>query len=220
MAGPTNAQLLARVAAFEESLHQLGAEVAITKRAAADALEQQTATAEILRVISESQTDVQPVFDAIAAKAARLCDATDAVIFRLDAGLVHVGAVRGQPAGIEQLKRSYPRPVAEMGGDVGRVWRTGAVFQLGDIEHDRDAGPRTREIARRFGHRSLLVVPMARGSEVIGSIIVARSQVGRFTESQVALLTTFADQAVIAIENVRLFNELQQKNEALTDRSR
>ena len=185
-------------------------------RALTQALDQQTATSDILRVISQSQTDVQPVFDAIATSAAQLCEATDAVIFRLEAGLVHVAAVRGQPGGTDYLNQLYPRPVAELGPDVGRVWRTGSVFQLGDIEHDAEASPGTREIARRFGHRSLLVVPMTRSSQIIGSIIVVRPQLGRFTENQIELVKTFADQAVIAIENTRLLGELQARTIALT----
>src|SRR5262245_24028632 len=178
-----------------------------------ESLEQQTATGEILRVISSSPTDVQPVFDAIARSAAVLCHAPIAGVFRYDGELVHFVATNAEiPAAAEAGRRSFPMR-ADADVLATRAIAECRVVHLADVLEDR-----ARKIFQApLGHRSLLSVPMIREGKAVGSINVVRTEVGLFTAQEVALLQTFADQAVIAIENVRLFNELQEKNRALTD---
>jgi len=183
-------------------------------RSLSEAIEQQTATSEILKVISSSPTDAQPVFDAVAQTAARLCDSSDADIWRrVDDRLrlvAHYGAI---PVG----------PVAEFGlplvhGTVGgRSILTGQLTQVGDVQAAAAEFPQSAENARRVGFRTILSVPLIREGVAIGVIILRRTEARLFTEQQVALLQTFADQAVIAIENVRLFTELEHRNRALTE---
>jgi GAF domain-containing protein len=178
-----------------------------------DALERQTATSEILRVISRSPTDVQPVFDVIIRSGVSLCNALMGAVFRLDGDLVHlVGIQHPTPDVVAAL---YPAPVTAPLPPC-RALRDNAIIQVPDTEAEGALTIEGRRVARVAGLRSLLVVPMRRESSPIGAILVARQVFGAFPNEQIALLQTFADQAVIAIENVRLFTELEEKNKALT----
>ncbi|MBI3374595.1 MAG: GAF domain-containing protein [Betaproteobacteria bacterium] len=180
----------------------------------AETLEKQTATSEILRAISQSLTDVKPVFEAIAESAMRLLKAWSAAVFSFDGDMLHLGAARGSlPDTEEYLRSRYPRRPGP-GSLSSRAIEARAPFQVGDAQADPD--PSIREIARQRGYRAGLSVPLLRNGEPIGTIAVSRVEAGVFSNSEVELLQTFAAQAVIAIENVRLFNETREALERQT----
>jgi GAF domain-containing protein len=177
-----------------------------------EALEQQTATSEILRVISSSPTDVQPVFDAIATNAARLCDAVNGLVIRFDGQLLHLAAQYNvDPERLAAVKQAYPRP-PDRGALSGRAILTRDVVHVPDVSKDPEY---TLPAATTIGYRSVLAVPMMHEGVPRGTILVARDVVAPFSDTHIALIRTFADQAVIAIENVRLFTELQSSNSEL-----
>jgi len=179
-----------------------------------EALEQQMATAEILRVISQSPTDVQPVFDTIAAAALKLCGASNVNVFTFDGELIHLAAlVNLSPAGAEALRRLWPQPPGR-GMAAARAILTGKVVEIPDVLVDPHFAARDAAVVGNF--RSIVAVPLTREGRPIGAIAVGRPDPGPFPDSQGALLQTFADQAVVAIENVRLFNETKEALEQQT----
>jgi len=181
----------------------------------AEALEQQAATNEILRVIRSSRTDVQPVFDAIATSALRLCDAEFSGVFRFDGERIHVAALANlTPEGTAAFLGTYPTPPGR-GGATQRAILTRGVIHIPDIREDPEYV--FHEAARRANFRSALSVPMLRDGDAIGTITVYRDVARPFPDTQIELLKTFAEQAVIAIENVRVFTELQARNRDLTE---
>ena len=179
-----------------------------------EALEQQIATSDILRVISQSPRDVQPAFDTIARAALKLCRAGSAYACTFDGELIHlVGFANVRPEGADQLRQVFPRrPSRET--TLARAVLTRSVVEIPDVHEDPDYA--IHAAARASDYRSVLAVPLLRGTLPIGAIAVARPQPGRFPDKQIALLQTFADQAVIAIENVRLFKELEVRTAELT----
>jgi GAF domain-containing protein/anti-sigma regulatory factor (Ser/Thr protein kinase) len=184
-------------------------------RALTEALERQTATSEILRVISSSQTDVRSVFDAIAAKALDLCRATTGWVYRFDGELIHIAAAHSlRPEAIEVVRQSYPMPPSR-GGATARAVLSRTIVYIPDIREDHEY--RLEALARAAHYLSVLAVPMLLEGTPIGVVVVTGAEVGAFSQRQIELLQTFADQAVIAVENVRLFTELQEKNRALTE---
>jgi signal transduction histidine kinase len=181
-----------------------------------EALDRQTATAEILRVISQSQTEVQPVFDAIVDHAMRLFRAWAASIVQLDGQLLHLIAVRGGRPGLDQYLREQSPWSIDGTAPVARCIVQRTVVHVPDTELDHDADEAIREIRRRGGMRSILAAPMLRDGQPIGGIWISRVEAGPFSPAEIALLQTFADQAVIAIENARLLSELQARTQELT----
>ncbi len=180
-----------------------------------EALGQQTATAEILRAISGSPTDVQPVFEIIAERAVNLCDAEISVVSRLDGELIHLTALHGvDQAGTDAIRRAFPMSLSDE-TVTARAVRSRTVVHIPDVLADPHYQQKGAALAARY--RGALGVPMLREGQVVGVIFVARATSGHFGDRQVELLKTFADQAVIAIENVRLFQELQASNRDLID---
>jgi GAF domain-containing protein len=175
-----------------------------------ESLEQQTATSEILRVIASSPTDIQPVLDTVAANAARLCDANDAVVFRIEGDVL-------QPVAIYGPVPAVPNPISR-GSTSGRAVIDRRTIHIRDLTAESEEEfPVSKGYHQRMGDRTTLATPLLREGVPIGAILIRRSEVRPFSDKQVALLETFADQAVIAIENVRLFKELQERNAELRE---
>jgi signal transduction histidine kinase len=182
----------------------------------AKALEQQTATSEILRVIGRSQADVQPVFDAILASAVRLLGAYSGSLTRSAGDQIELAALTStDDAGDAAVRARYPRRLRSEDPQA-QVLRDRAPLNFDDAQTDPRLPEATRAYARARGWRSVIMVPMLRHGEAVGTISVTRRDPGGFADDEIALLQTFADQAVIAIENVRLFTELQTSNRELT----
>ena len=176
-----------------------------------ESLEQQTATSEILRVISSSPTDAQPVFDAIAANAARLCSANDAQVLRVEGETLRLVAAFGVSAmpSVRRLTRGHL---------VGRAVIDRKTIHVRDLRQALAEYPEST--AAQYGVQSALAVPLLRDGVALGVIRISRTEIRPFTDKQIALLQTFADQAVIAIENVRLFKELEASNQEIAEQSR
>src|SRR5262249_52501089 len=184
----------------------------------AEAREQQTATSEILRVIRESPTDLQPVAQAIADSASRLCDCAYVGVFRFDGELIHWVAARGVTTEQEDALRSvWPRPPGP-NTLTGRTILACATYHVNDAASDAAFVASSLPVVRAaLAIRSFLGVPMLQNGQPVGVIGLVRTEVRPFSEHEIALVQTFADQAVIAIENVRLFKELQTRNSELTE---
>jgi two-component system NtrC family sensor kinase len=200
---------------------RLFTELQSSNRELTTALDQQTATSEILRVISQSPTDVQPVFDTIVESARKLFNAHTAALYHRVGDQIHIGAFTStDDAAAEFFRSRWPRPFASMIAELGpaaRVLQHGKTRHVEDFETDINEPEASKELARLRGYRAFLQVPMRRSHQVFGALSVARRAPGLFTPTEVALLRTFADQAVIAIENVRLFKELEARNRDLTE---
>jgi signal transduction histidine kinase/HAMP domain-containing protein/putative methionine-R-sulfoxide reductase with GAF domain len=172
-----------------------------------EALEQQTAISEILRVISSSPTDVQPVLDAIAERVARLCDASSASMYLTDGATLRHLASQGPAA--EPVTHVDAFPI-NRDSISGRAILDQKTMHIPDLLAEASEFPLSLEIAQRYGHRTVVVVPLFREGKPFGTILLRRQEVRPFSDREIALLSTFGDQAAIAIENVRLFNETKE----------
>ncbi len=183
------------------------------KRERDEALDQLAATSDVLRAIRSSPTDAQPVFDIIAESAARLCDGLYSFVYRFDGQLLHFIAHHGlTPEVLEMNRRAYPAPPSRRSAAARAVLERGFV-QIPDIHADPDyvLGP----MSIVGGYRSVVAVPIMRDGLSIGSIAISRIPAGLLPDRQIELLKTFADQAVIAIENARLFDQVQTRTREL-----
>jgi len=188
--------------------------IAQLQRALAEALEQQAATSAILRVLAASRTDVQPILDTIVANAGRVCDAEDATLFLADGAEVILSAYHGAhglgtfPIGARlPLSRDFIN---------GRTILDAIPIHVHDVQTTDEYPAFIRDIAVQFGYRSALAVPLVRDGVGFGVILIRRTEVRPFSDDHIELLRTFADQAVIAIENARLLTELQARTQELT----
>jgi signal transduction histidine kinase len=200
-------------AQLQESYATLERKVEDRTRELSEALEQQTTTAEILRVISSSPTDIQPVLDAVAASAARLCDAPDVGILRLDRDALAMAAHVGPFA--LTIPPDFRFPITRS-SVTGRAFVDRWTIHVPDLAVESDTEyPEGKVLQQRFGHHTMLATPLLREGVPLGVIVILRTEVRAFSDKQVKLLETFAAQAVIAIENVRLFQELQARTQDL-----
>jgi len=182
-------------------------------RELSESLEQQTAISEILQVISNSPSDVQPVLVSVAAHAARICEAQVVDVILSENNMLRVSAFVGE------LERTAAGQLVPLNREtvMGRSICDKRPVHVNDLQNAPDEFALGRELAIKFGHRSILGVPLIREGQALGTILVRRTEVRPFEDKHIALLKTFADQAAIAIENVRLFKELKQRTDALSE---
>lgn len=202
---------------LEEQNRELSEALDQRTRALQQALEFQTSTDKVLSVISLSPGEVQPVLNTIAETVVRLCGAEVSTVTRFDGEMVHLEAIHGSNAeGVAALRRTFPMPASGRSG-AARAIRERAVVQIPDVQIDSEY--RIQETALVAGFRAILAVPMLRQGSPIGAIAVGRSEPGSFQDTQVQLLRTFADQAIVAIEISKLFEAVRNKSRLVEEQA-
>ena len=202
---------------LEQQLKACRREIAHARDRLAEAMKQQTATSGVLRIISSSPAEIQPVLDAVAENAARLCDANNAVIFRLEDNLLRLAASYGKLPATSRAREAVP---ANRDTVIGRATCDRRTIHVHDLAAQDSEYPVGSRDAKREGHRTTLATPLLREGTPIGVILIRRMEIRPFHEKQIALLESFADQAVIAIENARLFEAEKQRTMALAHANR
>jgi len=200
-------------ARLQESYADLENKVERRTAELSESLQQQTATADVLKVISRSAFDLQAVLNTLVGSAARLCDADEGTIFRPNDGVFYLAASCGLDAEQENKLRTFAS-VPERGSVVGRTLLDGKTVHVPDVQADPEYAPSSAR--RRANVRTMLGVPLLREGAPIGVFVLTRHEVRPFSAKQIELATTFADQALIAIENVRLFEEVQERTRELS----
>ncbi|THD68150.1 MAG: GAF domain-containing protein [Bradyrhizobium sp.] len=190
-------------------------EVQARTRDLSESLQQQTATADVLKVISRSAFDLDSVLATLLSSAATLCDAEKGVIFLRKDNHFHMVSNYGFSAEFETFARAHPYP-ADSGSTTTRSAASGGVVHVADVLADETQGDLARQYQRLGGHRTIIGIPLRREGETIGVFTLTRQVVQPFTKRQIELVETFADQAVIAIQNVRLFDQVQERTRELS----
>jgi signal transduction histidine kinase len=202
---------------LEQQLKACRREIAQVRKNLVAALKEQTATSEVLGIISNSPTEIQPVLYAVAENAARLCDANNAVIFRLESDLLRLVASYGEIPATSKAREGIP---VNRDTVIGRAASDRRTIHVRNLAAQDSEFPVGSQHAKREGHRTTLATPLLRKGTPIGVILIRRMEIRPFRDKQIALLEAFADQAVIAIENVRLFEAEKQRTIALAHANR
>src|SRR5215468_9028388 len=214
MASPTKAELAAQIAKLRAALKRERAKATRLGGVLAESREHQTTTSELLKVIGRSNFDLQPVFDTLAENAVRLCQAERALIYRFDGQMLRFAASHNMSRELQAFIESTPTIAPSRAGGASRAALERRTIHIHDVRADAEY---TWGGGLVEPTRTVLAVPMLRADELLGVVLIYRHEVRPFTDSQVALVETFADQAAIAIENARLLSELQAKNADLTE---
>ncbi|MDP2604129.1 MAG: ATP-binding protein [Deltaproteobacteria bacterium] len=206
--------LAANLNRMSEELGRLYQQIEQRNKELIESLEQQTATSEILRVIASSPTELSSVLDAVAENAARVCGASDASVYRLEGDSLRlVASFASTPLGARPKGLTLPLSRGSMSG---RAVVDRQTVHIHDILAVSEAEfPESKRLAQQFCYRVGLATPLLRERIPLGALVIRRAEVKLFSDKQIKLLETFADQAVIAIENVRLFHEIEEKNQQL-----